>query len=654
MTTSRIQQLNEQLSNQIAAGEVVERPASVVKELLENSIDAGGQRIDVNLQEGGKQAIKITDNGIGIHPDDLPLALSRYATSKIKAISDLDAVSTLGFRGEALASIGSVSRVELISAQADQDYGWRVQAAGEVEPSVKPASHPVGTTIHVKDLFFNTPGRRKFLRKERTEFEHCADVFRRTALVQFTKQMLLHHNDKTIYQLNSAQEQSQKEQRVAQICGQHFMNHALYLDTATAAGEMSLQGWVAQPTFSRSQPDLQYIFLNDRPIKDRTLAHAVKRAFQDVLYNQRHPAYVLYLTIDPQLVDVNVHPTKREVRFRDQRSVYQFITRAIKQVIANDNPQAIIERTVNAQTSPDQQSSSADSKPTTSITSGGSNFNSAPAKTQPKYYPEHQPQQTQYQVNEPNHQQRRIYGEMAQAAQQQVDQMLAQPSQSNSDAVVGDAEQKQANVEAAGMAQSLPEDNGVPPLGYALAQVHGIYILAQNQQGMIVVDMHAAHERILYEQFKQEFYQSRIPQQNLLMPVSLKVSDSEAQWVEHQAQRLMPLGLDLERIGEAEVAVRAIPSLLKPEKVETLVRDVLADMRAMGDDSRLEDALNGVLSTMACHGAIRAHKPVSVPEMNALLRDIENTERSNQCNHGRPTWTLMTLDELDKLFLRGQ
>lgn len=640
MTTSRIQQLNEQLSNQIAAGEVVERPASVVKELLENSIDAKAQRIDVNLQEGGKQAIKITDDGMGIHPDDLPLALSRYATSKIKAISDLDAVSTLGFRGEALASIGSVSRVELISAQADQEYGWRVQAAGEVEPAVKPASHPVGTTIHVKDLFFNTPGRRKFLRKERTEFEHCADVFRRTALVQFNRHLLLHHNNKTIYQLEPAKEQAQQEKRVAKICGQYFMDHALYLDTASAAGEMSLQGWVAQPTFSRSQPDLQYIFLNGRPIKDRTLAHAIKRAYQDVLYNQRHPAYVLYLNIDPELVDVNVHPTKREVRFRDQRSLYQFITHAIKKVIAEDNPQAIIERTVSAQTQSQPEPSQDNANDRSAQTQS--------AMPQPQYYSQRAPQQTNYSVSEPNREQQRIYGQMVQAAQSQVDQMIT-------GAMDAEVETKDNDQIDAQPAQSTQSDNSdMPPLGYALAQVHGIYILAQNQQGLILVDMHAAHERILYETFKKEFYQERVPQQNLLMPVSLKVSDSEAQWVEQQAQQLTTLGLDLERIGETEIAVRAIPTLLKPEKVATLVRDVLADMRTMGDDSRLEDALNGVLSTMACHGAIRANKPVSEPEMNALLRDIEQTERSNQCNHGRPTWTLMTLDELDKLFLRGQ
>lgn len=637
MATSRIEQLNEQLSNQIAAGEVVERPASVVKELLENSIDADSQRIDISLDAGGKQAIKIQDNGVGIHPDDLPLALSRYATSKIKSLSDLDAVATLGFRGEALASIGSVSRIDLVSCRQGEDHGWRVQAAGEVQPEIKPASHPVGTTISVKDLFFNTPGRRKFLRKERTEFEHCADVFRRTALVQFARHMSLQHNNKTIYQLQAATQHQQKEARIAKICGQHFMDHALYLDKATAAGDMSLQGWVAQPTLSRSQPDLQYIFLNGRPIKDRTLTHAVKRAYQDVLYNQRHPAYVLYLQINPELVDVNVHPTKREVRFRDQRSVYQFITHAVGQIIADDRPQADLDRSLQA-----RQSSMTESSPSSP---GQSNTAGSP---QSQAYAQPQPQQMAYQVQEPFREQQKIYGEMAQAAQSQAQQIMSEQAQP----VTPDSSTPESQSDS--HTHSHPHSHDHPPLGYALGQVHGIYIIAQNQHGMIVVDMHAAHERILYERFKQAFYQEKVPQQNLLMPVSLTVTDKEAQWVENEGQRLASFGLDLERMGEEQIAVRAIPSLLKPQEVETLVRDVLADMLTMGDDSRIEQSLNHVLSTMACHGAVRAHKPMSLPEMNALLRDIEQTQRSGQCNHGRPTWTLMTLDELDKLFLRGQ
>jgi DNA mismatch repair protein MutL len=622
-----IQLLSPRLANQIAAGEVVERPASVVKELIENALDAGAARVDIEIEQGGARLIRVRDNGSGIEEGDLPLALSRHATSKIASLDDLEAVASLGFRGEALASISSVSRLALTSRTAGQDAASKVEVEGrDMDARISPAAHPVGTTVEVRDLFFNTPARRKFLRTEKTEFNHVEECVRRQALSRFDTGFTLHHNQRAIQSLRPAETALDKERRIGALCGQQFIDNAVVID-AEATG-LRLWGWVALPTFSRSQSDLQYFFVNGRVIRDRLVAHAVRQAYRDVLYNNRHPVFVLYLDVDPATVDVNVHPTKHEVRFRDGRLVHDFIFRTLHKALADVRPDDHLRGAVAQSFGREQLAAPEPAQAAVPASSWqgqpapGTGYSQAYAHPEPSGV---QPQNWQA-----------------------SDQMAFYHSL-NGGGGVG------AGTAGAGVMPAAQEHSDEePPLGYAIAQLHGIYILAQGRTGLIVVDMHAAHERITYERMKLALAEQNLKSQPLLVPLSLAVSQKEAALAESHESELQQVGLQVERIGPETLAVRQVPALLRGADTEQLVRDVLADLITHGQSDRVEAVIHELLGTMACHGSVRANRQLTIPEMNSLLRDMEATERSGQCNHGRPTWTLVTLSELDKLFLRGR
>jgi DNA mismatch repair protein MutL len=621
----RIQLLSPRLANQIAAGEVVERPASVIKELLENSLDAGARRIDVEVEQGGVKLLRVRDDGGGIPADDLPLALARHATSKIRELEDLEAVCSLGFRGEALASISSVARLTMTSRTADAEQAWQVETEGrDMEARVQPAAHPVGTSVEVRDLFFNTPARRKFLRAEKTEFDHLQEVIKRLALARFDVAFHLRHNGKTVFALHEAPDAISRARRVASVCGPAFLEQALPIEVERSG--LRLWGWVGLPTFSRSQADLQYFYVNGRMVRDKLVAHAVRQAYRDVLFNGRHPTFVLFLEIDPGVVDVNVHPTKHEVRFRDSRMVHDFLYGTLHRALGEVRPE-------------DQLA--------------------APAAVESIVRP------SGLAVGEFGPQ-----AEMGLAAQV-LEQPQAQSSVWRSPGAGYQAPHPQAalsQAEAQGAYREyfaalpesttpagLPQAQGdIPPLGYALAQLKGVYILAENAQGMVLVDMHAAHERITYERLKTAMACEGLRGQPLLVPETIALSQREADCAEEHAQWFQRLGFELQRLGEESLAIRQIPALLKQAEATQLVHDVLADLLEYGTSDRIQAHLNELLATMACHGAVRANRRLTLPEMNALLRDMEHTERSGQCNHGRPTWTQLGMDDLDKLFLRGR
>ena len=624
--STRIQVLTSALANQIAAGEVVERPASVVKELIENSLDAGATRIDVELEQGGVKLIRVRDNGCGVHADDLALSVSRHATSKIRQLSDLDAINSLGFRGEALASIASVTRMTVLSNNAAGGVGCRLQLDSVAETStVEPAAHPQGTTVEVRDLFFNTPARRKFLKTERTELNHCEEVVKRMALSQFQVAFNLVHNGKTLFSLPVANTEAEQARRIGKLCGTAFIDNAMPIEFS--AGELRLWGWIALPTFSRSQADMQYFYVNNRIIRDKLVGHAVRQAYRDVLFHGRHPAFVLYFEIDPHAVDVNVHPTKHEVRFRDSRSVHDFIFRGIHKALAEVRPDdqlASAEQTGAAAELPaaQREQSQFGFRPANGLPSANG---SHPATGNSQAFGSRAPAGNV-------HEQVAFYAALHPAAEQP-----------------GGA---RAGHDAASLADA--EQQEIPPLGFALAQLKGIYILAENKDGLIVVDMHAAHERITYEKMKSQYGASGIQQQPLLVPTTIHVSEREAAAAEQHAEIFTRLGIVLERMGLASVVLRALPALLSRDDGEQLVRDVLADLLEWGRSERVQTHIDELLSTMACHGSVRANRRLTIPEMNALLRSMEHTERSGQCNHGRPTWTAMSVAELDKLFLRGR
>ncbi|GGY75647.1 DNA mismatch repair endonuclease MutL [Marinobacter zhanjiangensis] len=640
-----IKLLSPRLANQIAAGEVVERPASVLKELLENALDAGARRVDVDIEQGGARLLRVRDDGVGIPETELPLALSRHATSKIATLDDLEAVASLGFRGEALASISSVSRLTLTSRTEEQEAASRVEVEGrDMDARVSPAAHPVGTTVEVRDLFFNTPARRKFLRTEKTEFGHVEEVLRRQALGRFDTGFTLRHNQKVVHSLRPAETELDHERRVGSLCGQKFIDNAVVID-AEATG-LRLRGWVALPTFSRSQADLQYFFVNGRVIRDRLVAHAVRQAYRDVLYNNRHPAFVLYLDLDPANVDVNVHPTKHEVRFRDGRLVHDFIFRTLHRALADVRPDdhfrgAVAQSLGREGGDPGMQPAAMPGGQPAGIPGGSAG---APASGGYGGYQGNGPAQS---------------SPWAARDQMAFYQSLSEgggPAHADASAPVAEPRPypQTRPTPAMGASAAVEGENGEPPLGYAIAQLHGIYILAQSRQGMIIVDMHAAHERITYERMKRALDAEDLTSQPLLVPVSVAVSQKEAGLAEDYAGELATLGLVVERIGPETLAVRQLPALLRGADAEQLLRDVLADLIANGSSDRVEAQTHELLGTMACHGSVRANRQLTIPEMNALLRDMEATERSGQCNHGRPTWTLVTLPELDKLFLRGR
>ena len=602
---NRINSLSKRLANQIAAGEVVERPASVIKELLENSLDAGATRLQIDVEQGGVKLMRVKDNGCGIHKDDLALALSRHATSKIIELTDLENITSLGFRGEALASISSVSRFHIISNSSEESgsSGWKVEVEGqEVEVSVSPAAHPQGTSAEVRDLFFNVPARKKFLKTEKTEFTRIDEVIKRIALSRFDVQFNLKHNQRTIHQLLPAISEQERQRRVSLVCGPVFVDNSVYIDVERSG--LRLWGWVSLPTFSRSQSDLQYFYVNGRTIRDKLVTHAVKQAYRDVLFHGRHPAYMLYLELAPSSVDVNVHPTKHEVRFRDSRLVHDFLFSALHKALAEVTPSVQI----------------------ASQHAGMTGTESKFAHDDPKVYGK----QANLRLAEP----RTVpYGTYATTNVRGHDQIQEQ---------------------IASLAKLNAGNEEVPPLGYAIAHLHGIYILAQNKEGLIIVDMHAAHERIIYERMKVACKSERLKMQPLLVPLSIAVSQSEADCAAAQKKELLGLGIELDKLTDEAIVVRQVPSILKDSDVEQMVRDVLSDVLEYGSSDRIQAHQEELLSTMACHGSVRANRHLTIPEMNSLLRDMEATERSGQCNHGRPTWVCQSLSELDKLFLRGQ
>ncbi|MCE8018226.1 DNA mismatch repair endonuclease MutL [Halomonas sp. MCCC 1A17488] len=641
--TRRIRVLDPRLANQIAAGEVVERPASVVKELVENAIDAGSRRIEVELEAGGARLIRVRDDGSGIAEEDLPLALSRHATSKIASLEDLEGVASLGFRGEALASISSVSRLELV-ANVDDDprSGWRVVAEGrQMEPRVSPAPHPRGTSVTVRDLFFNTPARRKFLRTEKTEYGHVEEAFRRLALSRYDIGWVLRHNQKTVHQLPAGDDAARRERRIAALLGKGFLDNALHLDLA--AGGLRLWGWVGLPTHSRAQADQQYFFVNGRVVRDRLVAHAIRQAYRDVLFHGRHPVFVLYLEVDPAVVDVNVHPTKHEVRFRDGRLVHDFLFSSLHRALAEARPAA---HGGVAEGAADEASPI--------VSQGGEAAVQEPAgRWQQQAIGLHHASEPAERVTADRV---RAFMSGYRALHPEHEEHLLTPQPAGTESVGAEASSS-SPVLSATAASSLPaaaEGSGIPPLGFAIAQLHGIYILSQTAQGMIIVDMHAAHERIVYERMKEQVHGGALEAQPLLVPVSMAASHAEVATAEAERDAFSRLGVELDVAGPETLLVRQVPALLADADVEPLIRDMLGDLERYGRSDRLAARINELLATMACHGSVRANRRLTVAEMNALLRDMERTERSGQCNHGRPTWTEMSLKQLDRLFLRGQ
>lgn len=620
---SAIQQLPPQLVNQIAAGEVVERPASVVKELLENSLDAGASQVDIEVEQGGVRLLRLRDNGRGIPQEQLNLAVARHATSKITSLEDLEAVGSLGFRGEALPSIGSVARLRIASAPSGSEACELVGDGSGDWQGPKPIAHPAGTTIEVRDLFFNTPARRKFLRAERTEFDHVEKTIRKLALSRFDVGFSLAHNGKARFRLAKAETRAAQEHRIAELVGAPFISQSLYVDIEQ--GDMRVWGWISQPTFSRSQTDMQHFYVNGRAIRDKLVIHAVRQAYHDVLFHGRQPAYVLYFELNPREVDVNVHPTKHEVRFRNSRGVYDFLMRNLAKVLEGSRAGAEGQGDVDLQT-------------------GEVGVGLVNEQRHAQQLPEWQT---------PTQQDMSLAGLQANESRPEN-----YGSGSNTGSGAGFTSFNTASGASAAQVASLQnaagEQGEVPPLGYALGQLHGIYIVSQNSDGLVLVDMHAAHERVVYERLKAQFGAGGVQSQPLLVPARISVSSREAEQVEQHYQLFKQAGFVLERLGPEMVTVREVPALLASADIESLLRDVLSDlMENLGTD-RLKHALEDKLSTMACHGSIRANRQLTHAEMNALLRDMEATPRSGQCNHGRPTWVQLGMKSLDAFFMRGQ
>ncbi|AXK38022.1 DNA mismatch repair endonuclease MutL [Crenobacter cavernae] len=627
---SPIRRLPDHLVNQIAAGEVVERPASALKEVLENSLDAGATKIAVDLTQGGIKLIRVTDDGGGIAEDELALALDRHATSKIRDLDDLESVGTLGFRGEGLASIASVSRLTLISRQRGAAHAHRIVAIDGALHPVEPAAHAEGSTVEVVDLYFNTPARRKFLKSESTEYAHCAATFERIALAHPGVEFLLRHNGKVVERLP----QQSAPDRVAAILGKDFASAALQV--SAEAGPLALFGLVASPTYSKASRDAQYFFVNGRFVRDKTAQHAIRQAFRDVLHHERHPCYALFLSLPPEGVDVNVHPTKIEVRFRESQAIHQFVFHALNKTLAATTAGS----TPSAAGAPLEAGSTQGSA---NLAAPAPAFSSAATPTSRTIY-----QQSPLPLSvarEATAAYAALFGgvreEEAALASAETSR-LAEPTPP----FVPQGSAKLA---------SLVADNpALPPLGFALAQLHGVYILAQNVDGLILVDMHAAHERIVYEQLKTALEHDAIPMQPLLLPVAMAADRMEVATVHEHGEGMKRLGLELATLSPTQVAIRAVPVWLKDGDAVELARAVLKDVREAGLSRVLTERRNELLATMACHGAVRANRQLTLAEMNALLRDMEATERSNQCNHGRPTWVRLTMKDLDGLFLRGR
>ncbi|OGT44181.1 MAG: hypothetical protein A3F13_06155 [Gammaproteobacteria bacterium RIFCSPHIGHO2_12_FULL_40_19] len=588
----RIHLLDPLLANQIAAGEVIERPSSVIKELIENSLDANATKIRVEVENGGQSLICVKDNGSGVHPEDLTLALQRHATSKIQSYDDLTRVMSLGFRGEALASIASVSRLKMMSAMQTLRTGFMIKnnINGIIEAPT-PIAHPIGTTVEVADLFYQTPARKKFLRAERTEFQHIETMMHRLVLSRMDVAFELTHNQRDIFSTKATHQLHDEEKRVATILGNEFISNALHIAYENHA--MQLKGWIAEPRYSRSQADMQLIYLNGRFIRDKTIFHAIREAYRDVLFHGRHPAFLLYLTVDPLVVDVNVHPTKQEVRFKDSNAIFSFVHRGIHDALSSVRPGVIV----------------------------------APNSENPTV------------CDHTNH---------FVPPQQKLMQLNITEQMKTYHALHGSAEPVEI------LPESSEDEKQTYPLGFAVGQIHNTYIIAQNALGMVMVDMHAAHERILYEKMKITMDQSKVVMQPLLIPLVFELPLQEIHAFENHADIFLKMGFVIELIGKSQFIVREVPALLKNKNIQTLLRDIFSDLIVEGKSARFSAEINAVLSSVACHAALRAPHALSISEMNAILRDMEQTENSGCCNHGRPTWKQFFTNELDKLFFRGR
>lgn len=605
----QIRLLPDQLISQIAAGEVVERPASALKELLENSLDAGSTEIQVSLLQGGVKQLRVADNGVGIAQDDLAMALTRHATSKIASLEDLESVASLGFRGEALASIASVSRTQISSRALDTKHAWRIASEGSEIAPLEPIGLDAGTIVEVNDLYFNTPARRKFLKTEATEFGHCEEAFSRVALSRPDVAFMLQHNGRALSRFLI----SEPAKRFSEVLGAEFAAESISVDESAAG--LRLWGMAAKPTFNRNSRDTQYVYVNGRFVRDKLIAHAIRQAYQDVLHHDRHPAFVLFLELGPNLVDVNVHPSKTEVRFRDGQAIHRFIFHSLHKNLATPTG------------------------PSNAVTASQSAHN--PFIVRPELVDEYAKQYPQYQsqinlsANQPDSFYQTLFGNVQNNAKTDA-------LQTNIHAPSGDA--------------NLAENEY--PLGFAVAQIHGIYVLAQNAQGLVVIDMHAAHERIMYEKLKNALDSKSVAMQPLLIPVSFNADRLEVATVQEELSsgqgNLQQLGFDIAILSPTTLAVRAVPTMLQDADAVTLARDVLRDLREYGASRALTERRNELLGTMACHAAVRANRMLTIPEMNALLRDMEATERSGQCNHGRPTWFQVSMTDLDKMFMRGK
>lgn len=641
----RIHPLSDQLISQIAAGEVVERPASALKEVLENSLDAKSTDIQVSLLQGGIKQIRVTDNGHGIDKEDLSLAFQRHATSKIQTLEELESVASLGFRGEALASIASISRSRLISRTAEAKHAWSLQSEGTQLGEIAPAALDKGTILEVNDLYFNTPARRKFLKSEPTEYGHCEEAVTRIALSRPDVSFLLQHNGKAMMRLS----QSSPDERIKHVVGDDFHASSVWFDEQSAG--LRLWGMAAKPNFSRSARDTQYVYVNGRFVRDKLLSHAIRQAYHDVLHHERHPAYVVFLECDPALVDVNVHPAKTEVRFRDGQSIHRFVFHVLHRALATPSGQG-----------------------SNSVESGGESLNVAPSTqgatsqggvasgflssgVDPRRaFPPVQTRLSLQGAATANTFYERLYateGRVQESPAGYLDASTAAAFVSTTtEAHPSDASMPATPASEAAIDAAMPDEH---PLGFAVGQLHGIYILSQNKAGLIVVDMHAAHERIMYERLKEALDVTAIPMQPLLIPVSFQADKLEIATAQEQKEdTLRQLGFEFAVLSPTTLAVRAVPQMLQATDVVQLARDVLRDLREYGASRALTERRNEMLATMACHAAVRANRQLTLPEMNALLRDMETTERSGQCNHGRPTWYPITLRELDSLFMRGQ
>ncbi len=641
-----IQLLPDLLINQIAAGEVIERPASALKELMENSLDAGATEIAVQLEGGGVKLLRVRDNGGGIAPDELPFALMRHATSKIASLDDLQRVASMGFRGEALASMASVAQVTLTSRNASAAHAWQIQTIDGMQSTASPAAHAHGTSVEMRELYFNTPARRKFLKSEGTEFAYCEEAFKRIALSRPDIAFSLQHNNRVVWQLpasprsplplagalkvrNPLRDESRVElsgglgERVTALLGDEFAQGAVVVER-DAAG-LHLHGMASLPTYSRASRDAQYFFVNGRFVRDKVLAHALRQAYQDILHHQRHPAFVLFLDMPPEQVDVNVHPAKIEVRFRESQKIHQFVFHALQQALG----------------APVAESNAA--VPATPHAAERSFIGNAHT---PRFQQQSMPlgaaqQQAAY----------RLWEVQTEANLSQPPQPLpASPYQGRRE---GDVIPHDKGGLRGVASPSLVSQNE-HPLGFALAQLSGIYILAQNEQGLVVVDMHAAHERIVYEKLKAALDQQQIPIQQLIIPVNFTASALDVATAEEEQSVLTQLGFDIAPLSPTTLAVRAMPAMLKQSHAEAAARDVLHELREYGATRALTERRNSLLATLACHAAVRANQNLTLPEMNSILREMEQTERSSQCNHGRPTWFQILLAELDAMFMRGK